>query len=182
MLRGLKASEADAQEIAQETWVRVFKNRDRYDPARPFGPFLYTIAKHLWSDRLRSQQVRQKGDYLHWQGHHAPELDDPEVEQWELAHQYVQRIDHCLGELKTQDRRILGLRYHDNWTNRQIAELLTDTESQVKHRVYKVVHLLKDCVNADPELPSDDILNKILAVLTTSELVANAAARLEAGG
>jgi RNA polymerase sigma-70 factor, ECF subfamily len=41
---------AQAEDAHQETWLRVYKWRERYDPAKPFRPWLYTIACHASHD------------------------------------------------------------------------------------------------------------------------------------
>jgi RNA polymerase sigma-70 factor (ECF subfamily) len=46
-------SEADAADLAQETFVRVYQNRARFDPSARFSTWLYTIATNLVRDRFR---------------------------------------------------------------------------------------------------------------------------------
>ncbi len=43
----------DAEDLAQETFVRVFEHRHRFDPAHAFTTWLYTIATRLARDRFR---------------------------------------------------------------------------------------------------------------------------------
>jgi RNA polymerase sigma-70 factor (ECF subfamily) len=52
--------EHDAQDLAQETFVRAFVHRERFDPTRPLKPWLLTIARNLCIDRLRSAEQRQR--------------------------------------------------------------------------------------------------------------------------
>ena len=47
------SSEADASDLAQEVFVRVFQNRARFKPQQRFSPWLYTIATNLLRDRFR---------------------------------------------------------------------------------------------------------------------------------
>src|SRR5258708_25202197 len=46
-------NETEAEELAQETFVRVYQNRGRYDPRARFSTWLYTIATNLARDRWR---------------------------------------------------------------------------------------------------------------------------------
>jgi RNA polymerase sigma-70 factor (ECF subfamily) len=46
-------NESDAADIAQETFVRVYHHRARFDPAQKFSTWLYTIATNLVRDRFR---------------------------------------------------------------------------------------------------------------------------------
>ena len=61
-------SEADAADLAQETFVRVYQNRARFDPAARFSTWLYTIATNLVRDRFR------------WRGRHPQVALQAEIE------------------------------------------------------------------------------------------------------
>ena len=52
LLRSLQ-DESDAADLAQETFVRVFEHRSRFDPAQKFSTWLYAIASNLVRDRYR---------------------------------------------------------------------------------------------------------------------------------
>jgi RNA polymerase sigma-70 factor (ECF subfamily) len=52
LLRSLQ-NESDAADLAQETFVRVYEHRSRFDPAQKFSTWLYAIASNLVRDRYR---------------------------------------------------------------------------------------------------------------------------------
>ena len=49
----------DAEDLVQETFVRVFNYRERYRPTAKFTTFLYTVARHVWLDSLRKVRRRE---------------------------------------------------------------------------------------------------------------------------
>jgi RNA polymerase sigma-70 factor (ECF subfamily) len=49
----LLQNESEAADVAQESFVRVYQNRARFNPAKSFSTWLYTIATNLARDRLR---------------------------------------------------------------------------------------------------------------------------------
>ena len=49
----------DAEDVFQETFLRVHHSLDRYDPRRPFKPWLYRIAANLCRDKLRHRMRRR---------------------------------------------------------------------------------------------------------------------------
>lgn len=53
-------SAADAEEMTQETFLRAWKSLPRYDPARPFATWLFTIAARIATDALRRQIVARE--------------------------------------------------------------------------------------------------------------------------
>src|SRR5512139_805200 len=52
----LLGDETVAEDAFQQTWVRVAERIGRYDAGRPFGPWLFGVARHLALDQLRRRQ------------------------------------------------------------------------------------------------------------------------------
>ncbi len=50
----------DAEDLVQETFVRVYKARDRYRPSARFTTFLYMLARHVWADSGRKAGRRKR--------------------------------------------------------------------------------------------------------------------------
>lgn len=50
----------DGEDLVQETFLRVFRYRERYRPAARFRTFLYVLARHVWADRCRARMRRQR--------------------------------------------------------------------------------------------------------------------------
>jgi RNA polymerase sigma-70 factor (ECF subfamily) len=68
-----------ARDLTQETWVRIHRNLDRYDPARSFTSWLYTVHRNGCRDHLRRPWVRREttpGDEI-VQDLEKPAVDDP---------------------------------------------------------------------------------------------------------
>jgi RNA polymerase sigma-70 factor (ECF subfamily) len=50
----------EAEDVAQETFLRVWRYRMRYQPTAKFTTFLFTVARHAWADHLRRMQKRER--------------------------------------------------------------------------------------------------------------------------
>jgi len=50
----------DGDDLVQETFLRVYRYRDRYRPRARFRTFLYVIARHVWVDRCRKLMRRDR--------------------------------------------------------------------------------------------------------------------------
>ena len=57
LMRVVRRAE-DAEDLVQETFVKVFKALDRYDTERPFSAWIFTIASRLAIDHLRRRRVK----------------------------------------------------------------------------------------------------------------------------
>ena len=52
----LVGDETVAEDVFQQTWLQVAERISRYDGARPFGPWLFAVARNLALDHLRRRQ------------------------------------------------------------------------------------------------------------------------------
>ncbi len=50
----------EAEDVAQETFLRVWRYRTRYRPTAKFTTFLYTLARHAWADHLRRAHKQER--------------------------------------------------------------------------------------------------------------------------
>ena len=50
---------ADADDLVQMTCERAISNAEKWDPAQPLLPWLYTMSRNLWTSEMRKRQVRQ---------------------------------------------------------------------------------------------------------------------------
>ena len=122
---------AHAEELHQELWLRVFEKRDLYDTARPFRPWVYTIAA-----RLRTRGWRPAPhDYSN-----PTEVGLPD-ERWLVV--------QALSKLKPKDREILVLSLED-FDDEQLAAILGKSVSAVRVARHRARARLKDELEAQP--------------------------------
>jgi len=71
------ANDADAEDAVQDTLLTLHKVRATYDPARPFRPWLFALARRRVADRLAEQYRRRAREIG---GEAAEETSDPDAE------------------------------------------------------------------------------------------------------
>jgi RNA polymerase sigma-70 factor (ECF subfamily) len=121
----------EAEDAAQETLLRAFKNLDRYDPNRSFRTWLLSIAAHHCVDRLRRRRPLVPLDEASLESaSHGPEATLVQQE----AREQVQRL---LMELPPADRAAVTLRYWYDCSYEEIADMLETTVSAVKSRLHR---------------------------------------------
>lgn len=137
-------SREDAEEAAQDTFVKLFRARDQYQAGRSLEPWLLRIAGNTCRDFLRRRRVERQ----------AVTLLDPEnggVEQFVDGRQVVESgtignseiVRQQLDELSDRFRLPLVLKYLNGFTNRQIADSLGISVSNVKVRVARAKDVLQ---------------------------------------
>jgi RNA polymerase sigma-70 factor, ECF subfamily len=121
-----------AEDVAQDVFVAVFKALERYDPSRPFKPWLKTIAYRTARDSLelgRSQErLTQTGQIDRIESAANPE-------QQLLATQAQTALNEVLQSLDADHRTIFLMAELDQLTQPEIAQALGIPESTVQSRL-----------------------------------------------
>ena len=142
---------ADAEDIAQETFVRAWKNLKKFDVTKNLKTWLYTIAKNASLDLLKKKKPaafsRLMGEETDVELFLAPyiasgELPEATVDA-KLAHE---DMDALLAKLPPQYRAVLALRYHDQLKFREIATALHEPIDTVKSKHRRGLALLRNII------------------------------------
>src|SRR4051794_39984644 len=107
----LLSERTEAEDAAQEAFLRAYLNLQRYDPSRSFKTWLLTIASNHCIDRLRRRRMK----WLSIEDEMLPNLsltsDEPEPEVASIMHEQSAAIQAILGELNPEYRAAVVLRY-----------------------------------------------------------------------
>jgi RNA polymerase sigma-70 factor (ECF subfamily) len=145
-LRMVRQAE-DAEDITQETFVRMFRALDRYDLERPFGAWLFTIASRLCIDHLRRRRTAPVPLY-----HREP--DSGEEREIEVADtgappdeaaqrgEEERRVQELIDSLPAHYRIVVMLRHQRDLSYDEIAEALGLPLGTVKARIHRARALL----------------------------------------
>lgn len=116
---------ADAEDAAQEAFLRAWRAMGRFDPERPFGPWVLRIAANR---ALTKVERRRPQTSLEEAAHVAETTRDP---------MDGERLRQALGNLPPLDRAILSLRYEDGLSVADIAGTLGILEGAAKVRLFR---------------------------------------------
>ena len=131
-------SQADAQELFQDVWMKVIKQRDKYDPAAPFKAWLFTIARNRIIDLFRANTRRATMNLG---------FDDPtpsvvttvnkplEPDEITRIMQSKQLLMEALQLLTPEQRETVLLKHVAGFSIKEIAELQTENPETVKSRL-----------------------------------------------
>lgn len=127
----------EAEDVAQETFVRAFEALTRFDPERPFAPWILKIAANLSLSRLRSRRAT-----VPLEDGMAREAGPEETAGRALE---GERLRAALARLDPEDRALLALRYHEGMRVGEIARTLGIGEGAAKVRLFRArERLLKE--------------------------------------
>ena len=130
-----------AEDITQETFLRVWKTRTTIQPAKSFFSLIARISSNLCYDHFRHMEVRQrhKDSIPHYGESH---FDNPEVGvQADALQMEIQCVVN--GKLPEKCRTIFILSRIEGMTNPEIATLLDLSIRTVENQIYRALKILK---------------------------------------
>ncbi len=126
----------DAEDAAQESFIRAYRYLKKYDLNRSFATWLLSIASHYCIDRMRKRQINTVSTAVIpteiIADRHAP---NPEKTFREQEKEML--IENLLQHLKPIDRAAIVLRYWHEYSEVEIANALDLTVSAVKSRLFR---------------------------------------------
>lgn len=139
---------AQAEEVAQEALLEVWRTATRFDPARGSATaWIFTITHRRAVDRVRSEQAA-----LDRERRLAPEAAQTpadEVVEQATAQLQRQQVRRCLKTLTELQREAITLAYYGGYTYQQVAQLLGAGLPTVKTRMRDGLIRLRDCLGVE---------------------------------
>jgi RNA polymerase sigma-70 factor, ECF subfamily len=145
---------AEAEEAAQETFVRMYTKLHTYQPDRKLVSWVLSIASHYCIDRLRRRRIN-------WLS-----LDDelvasvlpshqPNPEEFALRREACDEVQDCIAALEPGYRAPLILRYWYGLSYEEIAEVMGISVSAVKSRLHRARLQIAGRAQAHPAIVAD---------------------------
>ena len=144
---------ADAEDIAQQVFVRVWKSAARYEPTAKFTTWLFTITRNLVFNELRRRKARPTfsldaaSDPTGESDPRAREAADPAAPgpDERIREAEVQRaIDEAVAQLPETQRLALVLRRYEDLPYEEIARVLDLTIPAVKSLLFRARNDLRE--------------------------------------
>ena len=140
--RRLGATVHEAEDAAQETFLRIFNYRKRYVATAPFRVFLYTLARHAWVDLTRKRQRWHRGQIPGIDMDGQPVLT--RVFDWERLD-----LQDALNDLPTGHRMVLVLSLYNGMRYGEISSVMEIPVGTVKSRVFHALRKLREAMATD---------------------------------
>jgi RNA polymerase sigma-70 factor (ECF subfamily) len=142
---------ADADDLFQETFLRVHRARATYMPGGNALHWAFAIARSVSRDRLRYRRRRPEelgiiNDVMEDDGLQAGDSQRPEAEL--LAHALAQIVTLELGKMSEKNRVAYVLIREEGLTVKEAAEALGTTQDVVKKRAHRAYEQLRSAVDA----------------------------------
>ena len=134
-VRGYVHSSEDAEDVAQDTFFKAWKNIRKYKTSKSFRPWIYTIARNTALDFLKKKKAITFTDMSDDDSvPFADTIEDTEALQHELFEraEYATELAEIMEDFHPDHRSVLTLYYQEEMTFSEIAETLNKSINTVK--------------------------------------------------
>jgi RNA polymerase sigma-70 factor (ECF subfamily) len=145
----LTGNPALSEDLFQETWIRVLERGHQYNAKSKFESWLFAIARNLVIDvsrRKKMPSLEDLGDPETNQPYDPPDDHSTSALQLLVTRENEQAVQLSLLKIAPYYREVLILRFHEDLSLDEIAQILSKPISTVKSRLYRGLAALKSAV------------------------------------
>ena len=135
------ASRADADDLLQETWLRIHKVRHTYRPGEPALPWLYAIARYVRVDHYR-KSVRTTA------GERRLEAMSKEAVAVAGKLDHVESLEALLAPLPESQREVIEMLKVAGMSLEEVARATSSSVGSVKQKAHRAYTKLRETMNA----------------------------------
>lgn len=136
----------NADDLLQDTFIKVFLNLPKYDSRFSFSQWVYTITLNTFRDQCRKRK------------HYVAETEYPLIpddaltpEETVISREQYDRLKSCMRRLDPKYRDIIELRFFNELSYEEIAERLGRPIGTVKTQIHRAKELLSQIISVNTE-------------------------------
>ena len=137
--------EADAEEIVQEVFIKIWESRDKIDTYTSFESFLFTIAYNSTISLLRKRVNEEK--YIDHLKSRQNNLSNPDIIDEIHYNQLNEKVQSLINQLTPRQKEIFKLSREQGFTYKEIAEKLSLSVNTVENHMVKALNYLKSNID-----------------------------------
>jgi len=146
-LRRLCGSRHDAEDLTQQTFLKVWSSLDSFAGRSKFSTWLYRIAHNTFLDWLRKNATGTQSRPDQWwqeciDNNHSPFINLAE-------RQLAQRLYQAVDQLNEDKKHVVHLHYYQGLSIRETAKVLNIATSTVKYRLREVFKILRPKIDIE---------------------------------
>ncbi|MBF0544132.1 MAG: sigma-70 family RNA polymerase sigma factor [Candidatus Riflebacteria bacterium] len=141
-LCSLKAPNNVIEDVAQETFIKVFLNLPKYQPIRPFSAWLLKIARNTMIDCIRKCKLDRDREF---------ELAQMTSFANENKHELDSDHNYLLETLSDFDKLLIELRFVQKLSFQEMSEITDLTENSLRVRIHRLLQKLRESIDSSEQ-------------------------------
>lgn len=134
-----------AEEIAQETFIKLYAEKPKFSEKCSFKTWLYTIGKNAFLD--------YKKKYSKCEEYPITEIynvaDQENIERNYIKSEEKQRLLRAMEKLNNEYRQVLYLTYFEDFSNTETAKIMGKSERQIRNLLYRSKESLRKIIERE---------------------------------
>ena len=131
----------EAEDVVQDTLIKVWNARDRWQELESFEAYSLTIARNLSLDRIK--KMENQNDSLEEQNTERLDENTSTPSERMIQKDKLNIVKNIIDELPEKQRSCLQLRDIEGKSYKEIADILSITEDQVKVNIFRARQTVK---------------------------------------
>lgn len=143
----MTGNQEDAEDLTQEIFIRAYQKLCQFDQNKKYFTWLYTIAINLIRNHLKKKSKEIKN---HTKDRFYSESNNqgPDIKEVDLFSENIMKgLDEIMRKLSVQLRETIVLKFYQDLTFEEIANITGDSVSTVKMRLYRGLEKLKSMMD-----------------------------------
>lgn len=130
-----------AEDFVQDFFMKIIRYPESFDPKRKFSTWMYSVAHNMCKNEYRRMEIRKPADFE--KAAYAAEGDHGDHFGKRIDRKaFMKRLSGELEHLDENHRTTFLLRYEENFSIREISEVLDCSEGTVKSRLFYTLRRL----------------------------------------
>jgi RNA polymerase sigma-70 factor (ECF subfamily) len=126
---------AEAEDIVQETMIKVWNRRDQWNDIDSIEAFCLTICRNLSLDKMK--KMTNQSQSLSEGEHDAPDRSYSNPEEQAVQQDRIALVRRLICELPEKQRSVMQLRDFEGKSYKEIADIMAISEEQVKVNIFR---------------------------------------------
>ena len=137
---------AEAEDVVQETMIRVWNRREQWDEIESIEAFITTICRNLALDRQK--RMDNQGQMLSPEDHDTPDTSAASnPEQMAVSNDRIALVKKLMDQLPEKQRTCMHLRDIEGRSYKEIAQIMSISEQQVKVNIFRARQTIRQRYN-----------------------------------
>lgn len=132
-----------AEDFMQDLFMKIVNKPQLYDPKRPFKTWIYSVANNMCKNEYRKQEVRKNTSSGLDESWNVSNNDRDQISKVD-DHIFTDRLNEELDKLDEKQRTTFVLRFHEEMSIKEIAEIFDCSEGTVKSRIFYTLKKLSE--------------------------------------
>lgn len=141
-VRALMPSISEAEDVIQETRIRLWEQFDQFEPGTNFGAWACTIARYF----VMTYYTKAGRDRLRFSSEAMERIAQEVDRASRVTDERIEAIPLCISELSEGNKQLLAMCYSGNYQIQEVAKLLDRTVNATYLALSRIRRSLRTCV------------------------------------